>query len=134
MLFYPQFDHPTYLIVKDFNDSVKCSYFLQQNLKNKAHARAFEISLVLANKKPAYTYSQRMGDLNLNVSSPVTMDTVECMDCIMFRGHPDIQLKVLLQKILILKQNFCFTSKNTKKQNISQITSRFRQLFRITGL
>ena len=41
---------------------------------------------------------------------------------------------VPLQKILILKQNFSFTSKNIKRQNISQITSRFKQLFRITGL
>ena len=43
-------------------------------------------------------------------------------------------LSVVVQKILISKQIFSFTSKNIKKQNISQITSRFRQLFRITGL
>jgi hypothetical protein len=36
---------------------------------------------------------------------------------------------VLVQKILIFKLNFSFTLKNMKKQNISQITSRFRQLF-----
>ena len=41
---------------------------------------------------------------------------------------------VLLQKILILKQNLSFTSKNIKKQNISQITSKFKQLFQIIGL
>src|SRR5674476_37892 len=44
-----------------------------------------------------------------------------------------IRVKVVVQKILISKQIFSFTSKNIKKQNISQITSRFRQLFRITG-
>jgi len=68
---------------------LKPSYF-----KNKAHARAFEISLVLANKKPAYSYSQRMGDIDIKVSAPVVMDTVECMDCIMFRGPPEIQLNI----------------------------------------
>jgi hypothetical protein len=43
------------------------------------------------------------------------------------------RLTVPLQKIVILKQKFSFTKKN-KKQNISQIISRFRQLFRITDL
>jgi hypothetical protein len=41
---------------------------------------------------------------------------------------------VPLQKILKSKQKFGFTSKNIKKQNISQTTSRFMQLFQITGL
>ena len=45
-----------------------------------------------------------------------------------------IDFQVPLQKIMILKQKFSFTTKNIIKQNISQITSRFRQLFRITGL
>ena len=35
-------------------------------------------------------------------------------------------IEVVVQKILILKQNFSLASKNIKKQNISQITSRFR--------
>jgi hypothetical protein len=41
---------------------------------------------------------------------------------------------VPLQKIMVLKQKFSFTTKNKMKQNISQTTSRFRQLLRITGL
>jgi methylthioribose-1-phosphate isomerase len=62
--------------------------------KNKAHARAFEIALVLAQKKSSYTYSQRMGDIEIKVTAPVSMDTSECIDCIMFRGPGEIQLNI----------------------------------------
>lgn len=60
--------------------------------RNKAHARAYEIALVLATKKSAYSYSQRMGDIEIKVSAPVVLNTVECIDCIMFRGPSEIQL------------------------------------------
>jgi hypothetical protein len=52
------------------------SYF-----KNKAYARAFEIALVLAQKKPLW-------------SGVTILDTTECIDIIMFRGVPEIQLKL----------------------------------------
>jgi hypothetical protein len=40
---------------------------------------------------------------------------------------------VLLQKIININVKFSYKGKNIKKQNISQIISRFRQLFQIIG-
>lgn len=62
--------------------------------KNKAHARGFEIALVLASKKPAYTYRQRMGDITICKESPVIMVTSECIDVIMFDVPKEIQLDI----------------------------------------
>jgi hypothetical protein len=82
----PEFDVP--LIVNGYKIQ-KPGYF-----KNKAHARAFEIALILAQIKPVYTYSQRMGDIEIIFTAPVKMDTSECIDCIMFRGPEEIQLNI----------------------------------------
>jgi hypothetical protein len=49
--------------------------------KNKAQARAFEIALVLAQKKPLW-------------SGVTIMTTSECIDTIMFNGVPDIHLDI----------------------------------------
>lgn len=62
--------------------------------KNLAHERAFEIALVLAQKKPATKYSQRMGDITVQYVSPVIMTTSECIDVIMFNGISEIQLSI----------------------------------------
>jgi len=47
--------------------------------KSKARARAFEIALVLAEKKPSW-------------SGVVSLNTIECIDIITFRGPKGIQL------------------------------------------
>jgi len=62
--------------------------------RNLAHERAFEIALVLARKKPSYSYSQRMGDIIITKSSPIIMTTSECIDVITFNGIPEIRLKL----------------------------------------
>lgn len=49
--------------------------------KNLAHERAFEIALVLAQKKHMW-------------SGVTIMTTSECIDIIMFNGVPEIQLKL----------------------------------------
>ncbi len=67
---------------------IKPNYF-----KNKAHTRAFEIALILAEKKPAWMNTQRMGDITITVMGPVIMDTSECIDIIMFSVPKEIQLK-----------------------------------------
>lgn len=65
-----------------------------RRFKNLAHERAFEIALVLAQKKPSYTHSQRMGDIIITTTAPVIMTTSECIDVIMFNGIKEIQLKI----------------------------------------
>lgn len=65
-----------------------------RRFKNKAHERAFEIALVLAQKKPASQTSRRMGDMILVTTSPIFMTSVECIDTIMFKGDPEIQLDI----------------------------------------
>lgn len=49
--------------------------------KNKAHARAFEIALVLAQRKPMW-------------SGVIIMTTPDCIDIIMFNGVSQIQLDI----------------------------------------
>ena len=49
--------------------------------KNLAHERAFEIALVLAQKRPIW-------------SGVTMMTTADCIDVIMFNGDPEIQLKL----------------------------------------
>jgi hypothetical protein len=65
------------------------SYF-----KNKAHARAFELALGLATKKPLYTYTQKMGDIIIEIPGPVIMTTSECIDIMMFGCIPAIKLSL----------------------------------------
>lgn len=62
--------------------------------KNKAQARGFQIALVLASKKPPYVHRQRMGDMVLCTSAPVTMTTSECIDIIMFEVPKEIELAI----------------------------------------
>jgi len=52
--------------------------------QNKAHARAFEIALVLARKKPSW-------------SGVIMLDTTECIDIIMDPVNPEIQLDPLVK-------------------------------------
>jgi hypothetical protein len=72
---------------------IKPAYF-----KNKAHARGYEIALVLACKKPPYKHEQRMGDIVLVTSPPVTMNTAECVDVIKFNGPEEIQLDLTVKE------------------------------------
>jgi hypothetical protein len=65
--------------------------------KNLAHERAFEIALVLASKKP-YIYTQRMGDIMIVSPDPVSINTSECIEVIMFNGDPEIQLKTSVKE------------------------------------
>lgn len=51
-----------------------------KRFKNLAHERAFEIALVLAQHKPMW-------------SGVIIMTTSECIDCMIFNGLPEIQLK-----------------------------------------
>lgn len=60
--------------------------------KNKAHARAFELALALAAKKPLSTYTQKMGDITIEIPGPVIMTTSECIDIMMFGCIPEIKL------------------------------------------
>lgn len=84
----PEIEPDTTIVINGY-EIYKPGYF-----RNKAEARAFEIALVLANKKAAYDYTQRMGDMELRFRGPVIIDTIECMDIIMFKGPIRSQLKV----------------------------------------
>jgi hypothetical protein len=66
--------------------------------KNKAHARGYEIALVLACKKSPYKHEQRMGDMIVTTSPPVTMNTTECIDVIKFNGPEEIQLDLTVKE------------------------------------
>ena len=59
----------------------------------KKRTRAFVIALYLALKKPQF-YKQRMGDMVVETSFPVTMSTSECIDILMFNVDPDIELSI----------------------------------------
>lgn len=52
-----------------------------RRFKNKAHERAFEIALVLVQKKHIW-------------SGVTIIDSSECIDIIMFQGMPEIQLNI----------------------------------------
>lgn len=78
---------PASLLVNGFK------IYKPSRFKNIAHERAYEIALVLASKQPAYTHSQRMGEITIVTKAPVKMATSECIDVIMFNGIPEIQLK-----------------------------------------
>jgi len=72
---------------------IKPDYF-----KNKAHARGYEIALVLACKKSPSKHEQRMGDMIIKTSKPVIMTTIECMDVITFNGPKEIQLSLSVKE------------------------------------
>lgn len=63
-----------------------------RRFKNKAHERAYDISLFLASKKPAYVYTQRMGDMVIRTSAPIAMHTTEVINIL--HNLPDPYLKL----------------------------------------
>jgi hypothetical protein len=65
--------HGEVLNINGYN--VKRPYFF----KNKAHARGFEIAVILANRKPTW-------------SGITILDTIECIDIIKYQGAEEIHL------------------------------------------
>jgi hypothetical protein len=64
-----------------------------KRFKNVAHERGYEIALVLLDKKPCFTHTQRMRGTTLTTNGKIIMTTSDCVDVIMFDIDPDIALK-----------------------------------------
>jgi hypothetical protein len=64
-----------------------------ERFKNLAHERGYEVALRLAEKKLSVQYTQRMGDMVIEFTSPAVMYTSEVVDIIMYDVSPSIQLR-----------------------------------------